>query len=180
MPCSAAVFCAGASDAPSPEMGLNGRDPEQSYLTEHGRCLLHITQHANGDNICRYETDCIKLTCLIKLARLSQNTVTRDTCILCTCNLDLAYRRCNRVPKFGIQMEEQRQVHAKAHSKVFLFCQVHQLLSHLCQDSGALSHVLKVLPKMECYTIYYNQLHLGKWLLFDTQVTRQVTVSRRR
>jgi len=51
---------------------------------------------------------------------------------------------------------------AQAHSKIFLFCQVHQFLSHLCQDSGALSHVLEVLSEMEGYTIYYNQLHLGK------------------
>ena len=69
-------------------------------------------------------------------------------------------------------------MYAKAHCKIFLFCQVHQFLSHLCQDSGALSHVLEVLSEMKGYTIYYNQLHLGKQLISDIHVTIQVTVSR--
>ncbi len=157
MPWSAAVFCADASDSPSSEVGLNGEDPEQSYVTEHDRWLLHITQYAKGDNIYSYDTDCIKLTCLIKLARLLQNTMTRESCALCTSS--------NPIWHTDAASMRKRQVYAKSYSKILLFCQVHQLLSHLRQDSGALSHILKVLSEMEGYTIYHNQLHLGKQLI---------------
>lgn len=87
MPWSAAVLLA---DAPSSKMGLDGQDPEQSYLTEHGRCLLHITQHGSGDNICRYDTDCINI---IKLSLpFAEHDDKRDMHSLYT-----------QQPRFGIQ-----------------------------------------------------------------------------
>lgn len=55
-------------------------------------------------------------------------------------------------------------VNAVTYSQVPFFCQTHQILGHLCQDSRALCHILKVLPEVECNAVNDDDFHLQQQL----------------